>query len=126
MGKGLEWPDSGSTVERDWHEKIWEVFHRAHVRTVFRMAGICMYKLLLLFYATWLDVLIDVDVAFICRDEEVSIFNKNEHVENLLAEVHDVPEKRDQIACLVLFHDFLLFNKFLYQLVTFKFVSVAR
>ena len=84
-----------------------------------------MDKSLLCFYFARLDIFIDIDITFICWDEEVTVVNKDKHVENLLTEIHYVLEESDKVACFVLSHNFLLFDEASYDLVTLKLVPIV-
>ena len=90
-----------------------------------RVATVGVNQLLLLLDLARLDVLVDVDVAFIGRYQEVTILDEDEDVEDLLAVVHDIAELGNQVPRLILLHDLLLFDELLNQLIALKLVAVA-
>ena len=104
---------------------MWEVLHLIDMSDVLVMATVRVYKALVCFNLSRLDVLVDIYVAIVSRDKKVSIVYEDQYVQNLLSKVHNVIELCDQFARSVLSLYLLLLDKSSYDLVAFELISVV-
>ena len=74
---------------------------------------------------TSLHVLEDIDVTFVCRNQEVTVIDENENIQDLLPEVHNVPELGNQVSSHVLSLHFLILDKVPHNVETLKLITVV-
>lgn len=102
-----------------------EFLHLLKVSDVLVVTAVSMDQPFCLLNFAWLDVLVNIDVAFISWNEEVTVVDEDEDVEDLLSKVHDVSKKSNKITSSILSHHFLRLDKASDQLITLKFIAVV-
>ena len=101
------------------------VSHLHQMRDVLVVPTVGVDQAFIVLWLARLHVLEDVDVALVCRDQEVAVVDEDKHVEYLLTEVHDVTEESNQVSSTVLLFDFLILDEVLQDCVTVEFVAVV-
>ena len=92
---------------------------------ILAMSIISMDQPFLQFNFACLHIFKDIDVAHICRNQEVSIVNKDKYIQDLLSKVHDVFKQGNKVTCLVLSLYFLLINKVSHDCPAIRLISVV-